>query len=174
MARLTPKQEKFIKLVFDGVSQRKAYREAYPISVKWKDGTVDNRASELFNRDEIMGRHDELRATAEKESIITHNMIREELAKMAFFDVAEILNDDGSLKEISEMSETARKVISSVKIRTEKSKDGDISYITEVKLNDKGQSIDKLAKHIGFYERDNSQKQNNVIVVAAPKEFDMA
>lgn len=43
-----------------GLSQRKAYRAAYPSSKKWKDVTVDKRASELFNTREVLGRYNEL------------------------------------------------------------------------------------------------------------------
>ena len=162
MARLTNKQEKYIKLIVSGLSQRQAYIKVYPHAKKWKDHTIDTRASKLFNREEVITRYKELLKKADKEAIVTHNMLREELMKMAFFDVGEILNEDGTLKQITEMSETARKVISSVKIRQEKTEEGTFAEVTEVKLNDKLQSIEKLAKHIGFYLADNKQKKTEI------------
>lgn len=61
MAKLTAKEEKYVHaLVYDGLSQRKAYRVAYPSSRNWKDRTVDKRASDLFNKPYILGRFDEL------------------------------------------------------------------------------------------------------------------
>lgn len=44
---MTPKQEAYCNARARGLSQRKAYREAYPASEKWQDETVDKRASEL-------------------------------------------------------------------------------------------------------------------------------
>ena len=57
---LTPKQEKYVQGLFGGLSQRQAYREAYESSNKWKDSTVDSRASELAANSKILGRLKEL------------------------------------------------------------------------------------------------------------------
>lgn len=57
---LTAKEEKFIQRVVAGLSQRKAYREAYPNSVKWKDTTVDVKASALMKKDKVLVRYNEL------------------------------------------------------------------------------------------------------------------
>lgn len=57
---LTEKRERFVQGLSDGLSQRKAYREAYPSSRKWKDSSVDSRASELFKNSEVLERYREL------------------------------------------------------------------------------------------------------------------
>lgn len=64
---LTSKQEKFIQALLDGLSQRQAYQKAYPKSQKWKDKTVDNRASKLFNSYEVFTRYNELKNKIEEE-----------------------------------------------------------------------------------------------------------
>lgn len=65
------KNEKFAQGIFEGLSQRKAYRAAFPSSKKWKDSTVDNRASELYNTNEILGRVKELQEEAADASILS-------------------------------------------------------------------------------------------------------
>lgn len=65
------KNEKFAQGIFEGLSQRKAYRAAFPSSKKWKDATVDNRASELYNTNEILGRVKELQEEAADASILS-------------------------------------------------------------------------------------------------------
>ena len=57
---LTAKEEKYVQGLVTGLSQRKAYREAYPNSIDWKDRTVDSRASELFKKSNVLGRYNEL------------------------------------------------------------------------------------------------------------------
>ena len=57
---LTAKEEKYVRGLVAGLSQRKAYREAYPSSKDWKDRTVDSRASELFKKSNVLGRYNEL------------------------------------------------------------------------------------------------------------------
>ena len=41
---LTAKEEKYVQGLVTGLSQRKAYREAYPSSRDWKDRTEIGRA----------------------------------------------------------------------------------------------------------------------------------
>jgi len=50
----------FITALIDGKSQREAYRLAKPLSKKWKDESVDVRASALFNADKVKLRYKEL------------------------------------------------------------------------------------------------------------------
>ena len=60
VAKLTAKQEKFVQSLVSGLSQRKAYLEAYPNSKNWTDRTVDSRASELLKKSNVLGRYNEL------------------------------------------------------------------------------------------------------------------
>lgn len=62
--------EKFIQCLIQGMSQRKAYRNAFPQSGRWKDATVDNKASKLFKRDEIAARYEELQEQAKDKAIM--------------------------------------------------------------------------------------------------------
>lgn len=59
---LTPKQERFCQnLEVKKMSQRAAYRDAFPASKKWNDNSVDVKACTLANEDKIMLRREELR-----------------------------------------------------------------------------------------------------------------
>lgn len=63
------KHETFVQCLTKGMSQRKSYLEAYPNSKKWKDKTIDNRASELANSREVLGRLRELQERSENQAI---------------------------------------------------------------------------------------------------------
>ena len=54
------RHEKFVQCLIRGMSQRKAYREAFPASQKWKDTTVDVKASALFSDGKVLVRYSEL------------------------------------------------------------------------------------------------------------------
>lgn len=77
------KQEKFVQCLIAGMSQRKAYLEAFPSSRKWKDATVDNRAYVLFKEDEILARYQELQEDAANKAIMTAIERKVLLSKMA-------------------------------------------------------------------------------------------
>ena len=60
MDKLTPKQELFVQGIISGLSQRQAYRQAYPSANKWRGNVVDNKASELLKNGEVLVRYREL------------------------------------------------------------------------------------------------------------------
>lgn len=83
---MNPRWETFAQGLAAGLSQRAAYRAAFPNSKKWKDKTVDNRACELAQNREVLGRYEELKkdaAYAAGGAVMTRNEKREILAKMA-------------------------------------------------------------------------------------------
>lgn len=65
------RKEKFAQCMAMGLSQRKAYREAFESSRDWKDNTVDSRASELYRLQEVRERVQELKAQAASEAVMT-------------------------------------------------------------------------------------------------------
>lgn len=56
---LTSKQEKFVQNLVKGMSQREAYKHSYN-AVNMKDKTIDNKASNLFKKDNVRARYNEL------------------------------------------------------------------------------------------------------------------
>nr|DAS27413.1 MAG TPA: DNA binding domain protein [Caudoviricetes sp.] len=60
MDNISKQEHDFICFLIAGQTQRQAYKNAFKVSKKWKDKTVDNKASELFNSKEIQGRYYEL------------------------------------------------------------------------------------------------------------------
>ena len=90
---LTDAQEEYIRhIVYDGMTQRQAYRAAYPGSVKWKDTAVDTRACTLFNFEKVKRRYVELkealRQQTEAACAVSASDVMRELAAIAFSDAA--------------------------------------------------------------------------------------
>lgn len=63
--------EKFAQELALGTTQRKAYRVAFPNSLKWKDETVDSKASALAKDDKVLARLKELQEETAKATILT-------------------------------------------------------------------------------------------------------
>ncbi|HCM87926.1 MULTISPECIES: terminase [Enterococcus] len=80
------RHEKFVQCLITGMTQRKAYRESFASSNRWKDNTVDSRASELLKVSEVLGRYKELQEEAQDEAILTR---KERMVKLS-----EIAQDD--------------------------------------------------------------------------------
>jgi hypothetical protein len=65
------RHEKFAQELALGTTQRKAYRVAFPNSLKWKDETVDSKASALAKNDKVLARLKELQEETAKATILT-------------------------------------------------------------------------------------------------------
>ena len=79
MENLTPKQEKFIMALINGMSQRQAYKLAYNAE-NMKNHTIDRRACELFKKDNVQAKYKQLinekqKAIIENTSNINNNLI---------------------------------------------------------------------------------------------------
>lgn len=75
--------EAFVRALIENKSQRKAYREAFPASRKWKDSTVDSKASVLFSNNKVLARYTELQTQAAQGAVLTRQRKREILCTIA-------------------------------------------------------------------------------------------
>lgn len=76
------KQEKFVRGLASGLSQRVAYREAFPAAKAWKDATVDVKACQLAKDDKVMIRLQELREKATSSAIMNATQRKEWLTDL--------------------------------------------------------------------------------------------
>jgi len=120
---LTANEEKFVFLMVGGKhTQRKAYREAFQHTKKWKDETVDVKASVLFNSDKVQKRYSKLLDKHKRKAIMTRGDLLEGL-KMAFeiatgtranqVEVEDVLNDN-TIIEKKKIKATDLKSITSI------------------------------------------------------------
>ena len=77
------RHEKFVQCLITGMSQRKAYKESFKQSQRWKDETIDNKASKLFKESEILARYKELQEIAQDEAIMTRKARMVRLSEIA-------------------------------------------------------------------------------------------
>ena len=120
---LNIKQEKFIQNIVKGMSQREAYKEAY--KVNYDENAIDNKASKLFNKDEVQARYKELLKELEDDSIMS--------AKERMKWLTNVVN--GGEKETSYYYDDGEK----------------IAYEKEADISTKIRAIDTLNKMSGEY-----------------------
>lgn len=77
------KHEKFVQCLIQGMSQRKAYREAFKSAQKWKDETVDSKASVLFQNGKVLERYQEIQKEQKEAALLTRWEKRKLLADIA-------------------------------------------------------------------------------------------
>src|SRR5690606_7990587 len=88
---------------------------------------------------------------------ITAKRVIEELAKIAFSDIRNVLTVDNALADVKQLDDDSAAAIASIKVTEDKSMGEVIGETKEVKLWDKLRALDSLGKHFGIFEKDNSQ-----------------
>lgn len=76
------RHETFAQELAKGVSQRKAYRVAFPNSKNWKDSTVDSRACDLAKNSKVLARVKELQDLATSKAVKTVTERKEWLSQI--------------------------------------------------------------------------------------------
>ena len=143
---LTVKKEKFVLSWFETGNKTEAYKQAYDV-VNMSDKTIKNKAYELSKKGNIRGTYEELQDRARKRNDVTVDRLIRELSYVAFSNFSDMLNENGTLKPINELTKAQKAAIKEIKKTDE-------GY--EYKLHDKINALDKLGRYLGIYERDNT------------------
>lgn len=93
---------------------------------------------------------------------ISTERILQERARLSFFDVRKLFDKDGKPIPIHELDDDSAAAIAGLEVVEQFEGTGDnkqfVGYLKKYKLSDKGASLTALEKHLGMYEKDNSQK----------------
>jgi len=79
LVKLTAKQELYVRGLISGLSQREAYRRAYPSSSEWKDTAVDSTASTLLKSAKVFQRYNDLMSEHNHKALWTREKAVNEL-----------------------------------------------------------------------------------------------
>lgn len=153
--KLTPQQKKFADEWLIDNNGTRAYRAAYP-AVK-KEATAKSAASRLLTNVNVNAYLQKQQAKlAYKYEISQERVLKEEMC-IAYSDLGEIFNGPVLLRP-DQLPERIRRAISSFKITKMKTKAGELKIQYEYKFWSKGNSLNRIEKHLGMFEEDNKQR----------------
>ncbi|OIQ22190.1 MAG: hypothetical protein BM557_02100 [Flavobacterium sp. MedPE-SWcel] len=159
--KLTIKQEAFAQAYIKLGDKSAAYREAYSTK-NMKPNTIHVKANELASNGNVAVRIKQLQEELKDRNQATIDEIVGSLSDMLRFDIADLYDDTGKLKNIKDIPKKARLMISELSIEEIKDlsdkKSTVIGQTKKIKLFDKLNVVEKLMKHFGGYEKDNKQK----------------
>jgi phage terminase small subunit len=138
----------------------RAYKAVY--GEKLEDSVAAAAASRLLRDVKVRARIDDAEKHALDDLGLRARRILREQARVAFVDPANLIGEDGKLKDLNEMDVDTRAAIASVEVFEEyqgKGKDREfIGFTKKVKLWDKNAAGANLMKHKGLFKADNDQK----------------
>ncbi len=133
--------------------KRKFNGKAAAIAAGYGAKSAQEAASRMLSKSKIQETIAEYKRNLSLRINIDADKIANEYAKIGFFDIGKLYDENGRLKSVKDLDKRTRAVISSIKVTELFERIGDdkipTGITTEVKLWDKPATLDKLAKMIG-------------------------
>lgn len=162
---MTDAQKRFCDEYLIDLNATRAYKVAYPRCKK--DETANSASSRMLRNVKVQEYISEKQKEIEKRTEVTQDSVINELAKIAFFNIKNIYNSNGMLKDIKDIDERTISAISSVKVLQKagamkininmegKDEEAPIEHIPEqtieFKTNDKVKALELLGRHLGMF-----------------------
>lgn len=145
---LTAKQARFVdEYLIDLNATQAAIRAGYSAR------NADKIGSQLLGKTRVAEQIQSAMKAREKRTHITQDRVLQELARIAFFDIRRLYNEDGTMKLPHELDDEAAAVLAGVDVSTT-SVGGDespLSIITKkAKVFDKGAALTLAMRHLGM------------------------
>lgn len=158
MSKLTDKQEMFCKeYLIDLNATQAAIRAGY------SKKTANEQAGRLLVNVSVQSKISELKEKRSKRTEVDSDYVLKELLNWADGDYTELMLL--TAKEIKELAPEIRRLITGFKRVTRRIPGTDEEEIQiEVKFIDKQKAMEMIARHIGFYEKDNEQGKSDVVI----------
>jgi phage terminase small subunit len=155
--RITAKQEKFIDEYLVDLNATRAYKAVYK-NIK-SDQVAAQAGSRLLRNVKVAGYLRERRHDREKRTEISQDRTLKELARIAFFDIRKLFDENNRLKDMAELDEDTAAAVISIDSEDIKGPGGKIiGKLRKVRLANKLQALEALGRHLGLFEKDNKQK----------------
>lgn len=144
MAKLTPRQERFVEeYLIDLNATQAAIRAGY------SSRRASEIAHQLLQKTTVANAINKELARRSKRTGINQDRIVLELAKIALLNATDVIDINNALiKDDSSREDTA--AIASVKVKTIPAESGTITE-REIKLHDKIKALELLGKHLGMF-----------------------
>lgn len=128
------------------------------ITAKYSLKSVDAQASRLLKDAKVQEILKAERARALTAADITVERVLREVGRIAFADTRKLFKADGTMVPVRDLDDDTAASLASVEVDEIKAGGAVIGNTHKIKMWDKGAALEKLMKHLGLYEKDNSQK----------------
>lgn len=149
---LTAKQQRFCEEYLVDLNASAAARRA-----GYSKRTAHEIGFQNLQKPEIQEVLSELMRQRSERTEIEADAVLQEVAALGFSNITDVVYFEKNflkVRDFSELPESVKKAIAEVS-----QKDGEL----KIKMHSKNGALDKLMKHLGLYEKDNSQSKPTVV-----------
>jgi len=116
--------------------------------------TAQEQASRMLTNAQVQAAIAEEQQKRVKRTEITQDRVLQEVARLAFLDIRKALNEDGTLKRITELDDDTAAALAGLDIFEEFTGKGEdrefVGYTKKIKLADKKGALELLMRHMGM------------------------
>lgn len=123
------------------------------------EATAKQEGWRLLQRDDVQEYLGKLRSEYTEKSGVSKQKVIAELARIAFSDIRNYYTGDNQLIPITDLDDDAAAALASLKIDELYNGEVTIGQMKEIKTYNKLDALEKLARHLGLYEKDNEQSK---------------
>lgn len=155
--KLTDRQDRFVQeYLVDLNATQAAIRAGY--SAK----TAAQIGERMLRKVEVQALLTERMKARSERTEITADRVLREIARLAFFDIRKLVGDDGRPKDLKDLDDDTAAAIAGLEVaRVGNAVIGE-GEVLKFKISDKNAALEKLAKHLGLFEKDNKQQAPTV------------
>lgn len=147
MAKLTAKQKRFVEeYLIDLNATQAAIRAGYKVS---KIKSANEIGSQLLKITQVSEAIEKALAERSRRTGISQDRVIQELAKIAFVNIRDVVNDDAEILTNADEADLA--AVESLKVKIIPTKSGENGIEREVKLSSKLKALELLGKHLGMW-----------------------
>ena len=135
------------------------------IAVGYSAKTARSQAARLLTDVSLRSLIDELEKKHAERAGLSIERTLQEVARLAYADPRKMFRADGSLIPIHEMDADTAAAVASIEHDSIKGLDeAETGRTTKIKVWDKNAALEKAMKHLGLYEKDNSQRGESLAI----------
>jgi phage terminase small subunit len=131
--------------------------------------TASVQAARLLAEPEVKTYIQELRNEVKKRNLIDVDELVQILANVARCDIAEYYDTEGNLKDMEDIPKEHRAALDSIDVSDIFEGRNKIGVTKRVRFVNRLTAIELLMKHLGAFEKDNTQQATNVTLFKLPE-----
>jgi phage terminase small subunit len=148
---MTEQKKRFADKYFETLNGSKS-----AVYAGYSESTSRQIAYNLLQEPEVEEYLTKLREKYELKTGITKEKWLNELAEVGFSNIQDFIEDSNNIKDISKIEKSKAASVSSVKKTVIEGEFG-TKEVVEFKLHDKLNALEKIGRHLGYFEKDNEQ-----------------
>ena len=159
MAGLTDKQQRFVDEYLVDLNATQA-----AIRAEYSKKTAEQMGYQLLQKTSVQKAIQEARAKQQERTQITADAVLKEYAKIAFFDPRKLFQDNGQPKDITMLDDDTAGALAGLEVMEEYEGNGRdrefVGYTKKYKIADKLRALEALGKHLGLFDKDGGEEDN--------------